>query len=620
MADTTNRWPDGADPRLCESFPLFLTKLWRGLGYGKPTPVQLQMAQDLQDSLGDTYGGRMQIIGFRGVAKSYITVAFCVWLLYRWPDIQVLNVSATGQFAGDNASFAWTLIHSFDWLSHMRPTQDQARSKLDFDVRGAMPAKGTSFAARGINGQITGLRADIIVGDDVETPNTSETPGARASLEKRVGEFSAILKVTTPVGVILFLGTPQTEETLYRTNETKGYTTRIYPIHFPTEAEITRYGEHRLPKGIVAAVRRNPALAGTSTDPSRFTDQEIAKRRREWGEIEFQRQFKMFMDVGSGQSAPLLMRNLIVMPLKPWNPKVPGTGVPSDLVPPDITMKPLDLTGLGIEIDTPNSDPYVYGPKSVGPYVEPRGTVMTIDPSGDGLDETAWAIGTERASYVFLLAAGASLLGYDKTVLEQIAKDAKQWNVNEIIVEKNFGQDMFAALLRPVLKEVGHSCLVTSEPAGGTYKEARIIGSLQPLTSKQQLVVNTDFLRWDFHHASSYTSIEEAKRRFYRFTYQFTRMREVRKALPHEDRLEAVSEMAGTFAERLEKTSKEAQQQEADERFSAEMRRINAERKKLGLAPLTPDRRSDIQKAIDASGKSRKTSFKDRFTKKRNRH
>jgi hypothetical protein len=617
-----NQWPDNADPRLCESFPRFLTKVWKDLGFGKPTPIQLQVAKDLQAGLDEENGGRLQVLGFRGVAKSYITVAFCVWLLYRWPNIQVLSVSATKQFAGDNAAFAWLLIQTFNWLAHMRPDRDQARGKNDFDVRGATPAKGTSFAARSIEGQITGLRADIIVADDVETPNTASTPGARSDLEKRTGEFAAILKVTSPVKVILYLGTAQTEETLYKVNETRGYKTIIYPIFFPTEEEILRYGEHRLPPGMVAAVRANPVLAGTSTDPTRFTMAEIAKRRIEFGEIEFLRQFKMFMDVGTGQTSPLMMRNLIVMDLKPWNPSVPGTGVPSEVIPSEITDKPIDALAQDILLDTLGHDNAIYGPKSVGLFGKPQGVIMRVDPSGDGLDETTWGIGAERGSMLFLLHLNASLLGYDEAVLKMIAEDAKKWGVNEIIVESNLGQGMFAALLRPALKEAKHPCTVTEERAGSDFKEKRIIESLQPVVSARQLVVNADVLRWDFTAANKYAGLEEGKRRFYRFTYQFTRMKEIRRALVHDDRVEVVADLCRTFLLRLEKTQKESRDQESKSRMSAEIKKINEARRKIGLPPLKPPSNSDIKDALNAGHQDRlrkKNSLWDRMKNKQSR-
>ena len=46
----------------------------------------------------------------------------------------------------------------------------------------------------GIFGQLTGSRADLILADDVEVPNTAWTVGMREKLLHSVGEFNAILK------------------------------------------------------------------------------------------------------------------------------------------------------------------------------------------------------------------------------------------------------------------------------------------------------------------------------------------------------------------------------------------------------------------------------------------
>ena len=54
--------------------------------------------------------------------------------------------------------------------------------------------------------------ADVIIADDVESANNSMTQLMRDRLGETVKEFEAILK---PEGRIIFLGTPQSEETLY---------------------------------------------------------------------------------------------------------------------------------------------------------------------------------------------------------------------------------------------------------------------------------------------------------------------------------------------------------------------------------------------------------------------
>jgi len=82
----------------------------------------------------------------------------------------------------------------------------------------------------GIIGQRS--RADYIIADDIEVPNNSMTQGMRDRLSEAVEEFDAILK---PDGRIVYLGTPQNQESLYNKLPERGYKTHIWPARFPDE-------------------------------------------------------------------------------------------------------------------------------------------------------------------------------------------------------------------------------------------------------------------------------------------------------------------------------------------------------------------------------------------------
>jgi hypothetical protein len=69
-----------------------------------------------------------------------------------------------------------------------------------------------SLLARGISGNITGSRADVIICDDVEVPNTCDTPQKRAALRARLAEISFIL---VPGGLQLYVGTPHSYYSIY---------------------------------------------------------------------------------------------------------------------------------------------------------------------------------------------------------------------------------------------------------------------------------------------------------------------------------------------------------------------------------------------------------------------
>jgi hypothetical protein len=59
------------------------------------------------------------------------------------------------------------------------------------------------------------MRADLIICDDVEVLNTSNTPQKRENLRERLRELDFIL---SPSGVIIYIGTPHTQDTIYQTD------------------------------------------------------------------------------------------------------------------------------------------------------------------------------------------------------------------------------------------------------------------------------------------------------------------------------------------------------------------------------------------------------------------
>ena len=196
------KWEPLPEP-FSNDFRYFLVVVWNHLQLPKPTPIQLDIAEYMQD------GPKRRIIeAFRGVGKSWMAAAYVLWLLRNDPQKKIMVVSASKTRADDFAQFCLRLIREMELLKCLDPDRDEQRSASNrFDVRPSIPDQSPSVKSVGIFGQLTGSRADLILADDVEVPNTAWTVGMREKLLASVGEFNAILK---PGGEILFLGTPQT--------------------------------------------------------------------------------------------------------------------------------------------------------------------------------------------------------------------------------------------------------------------------------------------------------------------------------------------------------------------------------------------------------------------------
>ena len=273
------RWQPLPD-QFREDFRYFLVVVWKHLQLPNPTPVQLDIAEYMQD------GPKRRIIeAFRGVGKSWMAAAYVLWLLRNDPQKKIMVVSASKMRADDFAQFCLRLIREMDILKCLEPDRDEQRSASNrFDVRPATPDQSPSVKSVGIFGQLTGSRADLILADDCEVPNTAWTVGMREKLIVSVGEFNAILK---PGGEIMFLGTPQTEESIYNKLQTKGYECRIWPSRYPKKPQ--KYGASLAPMILENCVE----LVNKPTDPDRFNELDLIQREASYGKSQFTLQFQL---------------------------------------------------------------------------------------------------------------------------------------------------------------------------------------------------------------------------------------------------------------------------------------------------------------------------------------
>jgi len=214
-------------------FKKFLAYSWKQLGLPPPTPIQYLMADYLQDwDFGypmDIPRRRKIIQAFRGVGKSWITSVYCAWRWYKNSNYRILVVSASKMRSDDFTTFTLRIITEFPILRYLTPNKGEGdrSSKTAFDVRPAPAAHAPSCKSLGIFSQLAGSRADEVIADDVEVPNNSATQDLREKLLKTAMEFEAIMMPDT--GKITYLGTPQTEESIYNKLAERGYERRIWP-------------------------------------------------------------------------------------------------------------------------------------------------------------------------------------------------------------------------------------------------------------------------------------------------------------------------------------------------------------------------------------------------------
>lgn len=506
-------WTEEQIAKAKEDFRVFIYMVWKMISLPDPTPIQYDIAHTLQNLPND----RFIIEGFRGVAKSFITCAYAVWTLWRDPQKKVEIVSASKDRADANAIFIKRIIYTLPFLAHLKARPDQRDQQNLFDVGPAVPDISPSIKSVGISGQLTGSRADLLIADDVEVANNSGTQTQRDKLNEAVKEFDAIIK---PKGQIVYLGTPQNEMSLYNELQQRGYKCRIWTVLYPESLSEREFYGDRLAKIIADKYDENPDLyAGKPTDPRRFDEEEIYKRRLSYGKAGFALQFMLNTNLSDQEKYPLKVQDLMIanLSLDEANLKWYWSN--------DRQLRINDLPCVALKGD------YFYEPQGRSSEVyEYTGTVMAVDPSGRGKDETSYAVVKYLNGYLFVLEVGGTREGYSDSTLRQLANKAKIYGVNEIVVESNFGDGMFSQLFKPVLNDI-HPCSVT-EVKNYAQKEARIIDTLEPVMMRHKLIVHKQVILDDYQvyeNAPAYSLI-----------YQMTRLSRDRGALAHDDRLDAL--------------------------------------------------------------------------------
>lgn len=495
------------DPVL-DDFRNFLFIVWRHLGLPDPTPVQYDMAYHLQ------HGPRRKVVqAFRGVGKSFITSAYVVWRLKRDPELKFLVVSAAKDRADAFSQFTARLIRDMPELQELKPGKGQRDSNIAMDVGPASNDHSPSIKSVGITGQLAGSRADEIIADDVEVPNNSLTQTQRDRLSEAVKEFDAILK---PEGNITYLGTPQTEMSLYNHLPDRGYYIRIWPARYPSGDQMETYG-HRLAPWIRQHRENDDSLEWTPTDPGRFDEADLREREASWGRSGFALQYMLDTSLSDANKFPLRCSDLVAVDLSPeMGPRrvVWGSG-------PDQQDERLPNVGL-------TGDRWFRPLFMSDEWDNYEGIVLAIDPSGRGTDETGYAVVALLNGMLYCLECTGLDGGYDDDTLDRLARVAKRYKVTKVIIEDNFGDGMFTQLLKPHLRK--HHAVGVEETKNHSQKERRIIADLEPVMNQHRLVMNTAVIRDD-------SQTENLHKQLF---HQLTRLTAEKGALAHDDRLEAL--------------------------------------------------------------------------------
>lgn len=467
----------------------------------------------------------------RGQAKTTIAALYAVWSLIHDPKHRVLILSAGGKQANEISTLIVRIIMTMDELECLRPDASNGdRTSVEaFDVHYSLKGidKSPSVACIGVTGNMQGKRADLLIPDDIESKKNSLTAPMREGLLELTRDFTSICET----GRILYLGTPQTQESVYNSLPGRGYVIRIWPGRYPNLEQAANYGQMLAPY-IRRKISLNPALAygggmlgdqGQAVD-TRLDEHVLQAKELDQGPSYFQLQHMLNTKLMDALRYPLKIADMILM-------RLGGAHYPMTVTRGfgGSSLKPFNVHGASYTINTAHE---------VSNDVAPlQGCVMYVDPAGGGKngDETGYAVTGFLNGNIFLLAAGGIPGGYGIKQMERLAEIALQWQVNKVIVEKNMGYGAFTAVWLPILRKVWKGAVEDDYVTG--QKELRIIETLEPVIARGSFIVNEALLQEDIDTTMVH---DPAKRSLYSLFHQISKITRDKNCLFHDDRADAV--------------------------------------------------------------------------------
>lgn len=492
------------------------------------------MQGDIADYMQDCPRNAM-VAAQRGEAKSTLAALYSVWSLIQDQSFRILIVSGGEKQASDVAVLIIRLIETWPLLCYLRP--DKARgdrtSYEGYDIHCDLKPldKSSSVACVGITAQLQGRRADLLIPDDIETTNNGLTATNRELLLLRSRDFAAI----NTHGKTLYLGTPQTKDSIYKTLARRGFEVRVWPGRVPTVEEAERYGDTLAPY-VQAMIDRGMARTGYGiagdrgevTDPGRYTEDDLIGKELDFGPEGFQLQYMLDTHLMDAMRTRVKLSDAIVASL--------GADAAPDLVYYAATPQnrvqtvPEYIQGEALYKAAGCGDLFL-------PY---QHKILMVDPAGSGGDEVAFAAGGALNSYIHLFAVGGFPGGMSDENCDKLIDLAEGLGITDIVLESNMGHGTATqVLLNRVTVRKLPSIGVRDIYAKG-QKERRIIDTLGPVFRRHKFVLHEAAIEMDVELCKQYS---REKARLYSALFQLQNITYDRGSLAKDDRADAIAHL-----------------------------------------------------------------------------
>jgi hypothetical protein len=472
----------------------------------------------------------------RGEAKSTITACYAIWSLMQDPTLRIVIISAGSKVANQIMNFCIQILYGLEFLAPFRPDKHNPGTRTnmeEYDIHHDLKGvnKSPSLSCMGVTASKQGYRSDILIADDVESQENSMTQKMRAVLRERTRDFSSI----DEQGRIIYLGTPQTVDSIYNDLPARGFDVKIWPGRYPTVEEEKNYGNNLAPF-ITERMKANPSLRsggglhldrGQPTDSVMKDEETLCAKERDQGKAYFNLQFMLDTALSDADRYPLKLNHLSVysFDLEEAPSKIIWSNDPSCAIP-NAVGSPIPDT--------------LYRPARISEvFSEYPHRLLVVDPAGGGQngDETGVVVLFAANGYYAVMDVIGVPGGAEEEKLQKIVQCAVKWRVSTVLAEKNYGNGMFTNALITAFRNAEVPMNVEEVYSKG-QKEQRIADTVEPVLGSHRLVLNAHIPEQEVRNTQKYAT---DKRSTYNFLFQMKYLTRERQALVHDDKLDALS-------------------------------------------------------------------------------
>ena len=494
------------DDDLMDNFFIFYVYTFAHLGLPAPTRMQLEIA----NYVANRDNPHRLVWSPRGISKSMTSQIYVVWRLLRDPNEHILVLSQSSTRAKSYTQFVKKLIKLLPVTSNMSPRNNIERTSSEsFDVVGATASDSPSIYASGVGNSIAGMRASMLIIDDVETHITVQSQALIERTQHGVNEAHNLLMSGKDESITL--ATPHSQNSLYLDWLSKGTHAFICPAKYPEDQSV--YMDFLAPF-VKEALEKKPSLVGQAID-ERLDFEFLRAKELKIGKSNFKLQYMADVSEADDMKHPLKLSDFIVDDVSDEDAplKVGYSSMPDKML--------YGIKHNGFKADKLYSP--LYTSPERGKY---ENKIMSIDPSGRGKDELGIAIVYTLNTRMFIKKVTGLQGGYDDSTMTNISELCKLHEIDTVVIESNFGDGAFAKMLEPYLPKT----TAIDEIRVGGQKEVRIINALEPILNQHRIIIDKDTLEKD-NQALTTNS----------FTFQLSHLTSERGCLKHDDRLDALT-------------------------------------------------------------------------------